>query len=40
MFKDALRDLVLSGVQWELAEKGEVQEENGVKFSFDVYKKK
>ena len=26
--------------QWELAEKGEVQEENGVKFSFDVYKKK
>jgi len=25
---------------WELAEKGEVQEENGVRFSFDVYKKK
>ena len=26
--------------EWELAEKGDVQEENGVKFSFDVYKKK
>lgn len=25
---------------WELAEKGEMQEENGVKFSFDVYQKK
>ena len=25
---------------WELAEKGEVQEENGVKFSFDIYRKK
>lgn len=25
---------------WELAEKGEIQEENGIKFSFDVYKKK
>lgn len=25
---------------WELAEKGEVQEENGVQFSFDVYTKK
>ncbi len=25
---------------WELAEKGEVQEENGVKFSFDIYEKK
>ena len=25
---------------WELAEKGEVQEENGVKFSFDIYKRK
>ena len=25
---------------WELAEKGEMQEENGVRFSFDIYKKK
>lgn len=25
---------------WELAEKGELQEENGVKFSFDIYRKK
>ena len=25
---------------WELAEKGDIQEENGVKFSFDIYKKK
>lgn len=25
---------------WELVEKGEMQEENGVKFSFDVYQKK
>ena len=25
---------------WELAKKGEVQEENGVRFSFDIYKKK
>ena len=25
---------------WELAEKGEVQEENGIRFSFDIYKKK
>lgn len=25
---------------WELAEKGEMQEENGIRFSFDVYKKK
>ena len=25
---------------WELAEKGEMQEENGVKFSFDIYAKK
>lgn len=24
---------------WELAEKGEEQEENGVKFSFDIYKR-
>lgn len=26
--------------EWELAEKGEMQEENGVKFSFDIYRKK
>lgn len=25
---------------WELAEKGEMQEENGVKFSFDIYRKR
>lgn len=25
---------------WELAEKGELQEENGVQFSFDIYRKK
>lgn len=25
---------------WELAEKGEMQEEKGVKFSFDIYKRK
>ena len=25
---------------WELAQKGEMQEENGVKFSFDIYKRK
>ena len=25
---------------WELAEKGEMQEENGVQFSFDIYRKK
>lgn len=25
---------------WELVEKGEVQEENGVQFSFDLYRKK
>ena len=25
---------------WELVEKGDVQEENGVKFSFDIYEKK
>ena len=26
--------------EWELAEKGEMQEENGVQFSFDIYKRK
>lgn len=26
--------------EWELEEKGELQEENGVKFSFDIYKKR
>ncbi len=25
---------------WMLSEKGEVQEENGIRFSFDIYKKK
>lgn len=25
---------------WELEEKGEMQEEKGVRFSFDVYKKR
>ena len=26
--------------EWELAEKGEMQEEKGVKFSFDIYRRK
>ena len=26
--------------EWELAEKGEMQEENGVQFSFDIYRRK
>ena len=26
--------------EWTLTEKGEVQEENGVKFSFDIYEQK
>ena len=26
--------------EWELAEKGEMQEENGIRFSFDIYAKK
>ena len=26
--------------EWELTQKGEVQEENGVRFSFDTYKRK
>ena len=26
--------------EWTLPEKGEVQEENGVKFSFDIYEQK
>ena len=29
-----------SNPEWELAEKGEMQEENGVQFSFDIYRRK
>ena len=38
--KNHYRNYILSNPDWELAEKGEVQEENGVRFSFDIYKKK